>query len=237
MCSDTTGTSDVTQVDEITEIIQRITEKIKQQTPEEIENFERLQKIDSGRARWRAMANFGVPKRARERLANGFIPDTHAVKAVVDWQKNNDLWCLVLSGPPGVGKTMAAAFWLWLLTDGEKASNHHVPCWYTSAQLAVMSSYDGKIECLWKLNAMVIDDLGTEYIDQRGHLNARLDAMIDSRYAEERRTLITTNLTFTEFKARYGDRIADRMNEGGSFIQIKIKSYRQRSTQEGNDNG
>jgi len=72
----------------------------------------------------------------------------------------------------------------------------------------------------------VIDDFGVEYADQRGVLASIVDELIDRRYGDRRATIICTNLTATEFRKRYGDRVADRLREAGRFRVISESSLR-----------
>ena len=77
---------------------------------------------------------------------------------------------------------------------------------------------------------MVIDDLGIEYLDKNGNFLQRLDELLDERYSNFRKTIITTNLNADAFKDRYGERVADRMREGftwgGGFIELADDSMR-----------
>ena len=77
---------------------------------------------------------------------------------------------------------------------------------------------------------LVIDDLGVEYLDAKGYTQKRFDEILDERYSNFRKTLITTNLNARDFRDRYGTRIFDRIREGlssgGAFVEIGEKSYR-----------
>lgn len=72
---------------------------------------------------------------------------------------------------------------------------------------------------------LVIDDLGTEMLNDRWH--AAFDALVDMRYVKWR-TVITTNLPAAEIRPRYGDRIADRLNDAGAFVELRGASMRRK---------
>lgn len=138
---------------------------------------------------------------------------------------------LVLSGGPGCGKSVAAAFWLVFNSisgkDGELWSGGY---WVTAASLSRGYAYDQEaFEKLVKKHALVIDDLGTEYQDQKERYLATLAEIVETRFAREKRTLITTNLGPAEFKARYGERLADRIREDGAFVECGTTSLRRKS--------
>ena len=78
---------------------------------------------------------------------------------------------------------------------------------------------------------LAIDELGTEPLDALGRWLADLDELVDARTARGRQTVATTNLSGTDFKARYGERIADRIRGSGRFIETRAASLRKRSSE------
>lgn len=75
---------------------------------------------------------------------------------------------------------------------------------------------------------LAIDDLGTEPVEVLEYGN-RLNPVIDllyKRYDEQLFTIITTNLTPKEIRERYGERIADRLNEMAFRIVFDNETYR-----------
>jgi hypothetical protein len=103
----------------------------------------------------------------------------------------------------------------------------------TAAHLARWPRYDNaEMDRLLKCRRLVLDDLGTEYMDEKGNFMAVLDEVIADRYANERPTLITTNLTVEEFRDRYKNRIADRIRDNGKFLSVVGDSRRRQSTDE-----
>ena len=153
------------------------------------------------------LLSVGVPART---LENAQQPQaTAALEAIY---RPVDMLCL--SGPPGVGKSIAAAIWLAM-----HGSRDGYRMWIQAAELARGYAYDP--EQYWKAArayALVIDDLGLEYLDNSDRYLATFEELVSKRFACKRKTCLTTNLGPAEFKARYGERIASRLNEDGAFI-------------------
>lgn len=74
---------------------------------------------------------------------------------------------------------------------------------------------------------LIIDDVGVEpYSTDKEFTIGTWDYLIDERYSWCRPTIITTNLTPTEFSNRYNLRILDRIKGGGIWFSISGKSLR-----------
>lgn len=148
------------------------------------------------------------------------LRNTDAVRATKRWCAGYE-WCLLLSGPPGVGKTVAAAY--AAMREGG------ILRWLTASKLMRVPQYDQAAwsELEWA-DLVVLDDLGTEFQDKSGAMQLRVDSLIDDRYSRESRLVITTNLNTAEFKSRYGERVADRIRDGGSIVGLDGKSLRGR---------
>ena len=132
---------------------------------------------------------------------------------------------LVLSGPPGRGKSVAACAWLTM------PSRVHVSKrWLSAGSLARGYAYDADaFDGLARAGRLVIDDLGTEYQDQKDRYLATLLELLQQRFAHERPTCITTNLGAEEFKTRYEDRLASRIREDGKFFACDGDDLRRNS--------
>lgn len=169
----------------------------------------------------------GVPKRFRRAMPMADV--TEATENVAIWRKTGG-WCLMLSGPTGVGKSFAAAKWLWDHAVARRRRPHPMASrrWYPAVLLARLSQFDEEIEELNTRATLVIDDLGVEYADKTGNFRSRLDYLLDARYSEERPTIITTNLSPDHVSSRYGVRIVDRIRDGGGFCSIRSGSRRGR---------
>lgn len=167
----------------------------------------------------RAVLDIGIPERTLDAVRSDAFASTNATEAL----SGGPIETVVLSGGVGCGKSVAAAW--WLLAEEYKRGR-----WMTAARLARFPRYDTEeIGKLFKVKRMVLDDLGDEYMDEKGAYLSLLDELINERHSGKRQTVITTNLTAEDFKARYGARIADRVREGGRFVAVSSPSMRRRA--------
>lgn len=171
-----------------------------------------------------------LPERARRVFDSRAVRETTALTAV---KAKFDV--LVLSGGPGCGKTVGACSWLRLALLDHKlwdtsfmAPAFRTSCRFvTAARLSRWSRYDNSAMAeLLRAGRLVIDDLGSEFMDASGSYLTTLTEVITDRYDNLRPTLLTTNLDGPAFRARYGDRIADRVSEGQSFVTLVDPSLR-----------
>lgn len=81
---------------------------------------------------------------------------------------------------------------------------------------------------LARCDMLGIDDLGTEpcEVNDYGNLVTPMIDLLSKRYEEQLFTFITTNLQPKEIRERYGDRMADRLNEMVEKIIFVNDSYR-----------
>lgn len=164
-----------------------------------------------------------MPRRAAV-FALTLTADDPLIKRVSDWKASNtDGGILVLSGPAGVGKTVAACWWA--------NQCDRLPTFMRASEFATISRYDEEARALWqKAHGLILDDLGAEYLDPKGSFLVDLDEMIDTFYAEKTDLVITTNCDKATFKARYGNRIVDRLAEAGTWLTVTGASKRQRAS-------
>lgn len=200
----------------------------------------RKSRIAAYRVEW------GIPPRVIA-LLDG-VGDTDAVrKARAFMDESNPRTLLVLSGGTGCGKTVAACVALdyataydpylrqRLVTPGETrpAQRFNSPGRFVKAiDLVRAGTFDGAFwESLEDASVLVIDDLGTEPLDEKGWALANVAALLDGRYDSLRKTILTTNLPLTAFKARYcaadGGRLYDRLRESGVYVELAGQSLRQ----------
>lgn len=144
---------------------------------------------------------------------------------------------IALIGPVGTGKTAAACVPLlthwqvmrpYLRTPGDMAPILRPrPAFFLDmAEASAWSLWDKDDERMrdraLSTELLILDDLGRE----RGDGAAVLEAIINSRNAAERRTVLTSNLGPREFAERYGARILDRLRGDGAAFQATGPSLR-----------
>jgi DNA replication protein DnaC len=83
-------------------------------------------------------------------------------------------------------------------------------------------------EKLCQVDMLAIDDLGIEPVEVMdfGNVLCPVVDLLTKRYDMQLFTIITTNLTPSEIREKYGDRIADRMNEMMVKIIFNNDTYR-----------
>ena len=81
---------------------------------------------------------------------------------------------------------------------------------------------------LCRVRMLAIDDLGTEPVEvlDYGNVLYPLIDLLTRRYDRQLFTIITTNLTSDEIRAKYGERIADRLNEMMTKIVFRDETFR-----------
>lgn len=137
--------------------------------------------------------------------------------------------CLVLIGPPGVGKTH-------LLAAIVRAAIY-AECY---ARYSTMTAFLAAVKGSWAWHGaelggdftrpalLVLDEV---WIPQSGRDRETLLALLDARYLEGKPTLIGSNLTWPDMKKEIGERFCDRLLEGGSqVLAIDGKSMRGATT-------
>lgn len=210
--------------------------------PEEIEAERKREEAKAERERLKALESRkdslrrrGVPAKDIGRIVDGGVTETVAIAEARAFLDDESARMLILSGPRGCGKTMAAS---WLASrevvkvtrwpDGDREWTRDIDSRFVDvSRLSRVSRYsDEQMEPLERCELLVIDDLGMEYADEKGSFLATLDGLVNARYAADLRTIITTNLPAAEFKRRYGERIADRIRECGKFVELSGESMR-----------
>ncbi len=159
---------------------------------------------------------------------------TNQIDMFADWLTNpRGKFCMVFFGHCGNGKTTMIKALQQVLNHLEIRS----PDDNTTIGLQISNARDIAAVCrdnrrqwltLCRAPMLAIDDLGTEPIEVQEYGN-RLNPIVDllyKRYDDQLFTIITTNLKPEEIKEKYGERIADRLNEMSSRIVFENESYR-----------
>ena len=157
--------------------------------------------------------------------------------AIADWLVGNGKMSLLLMGNVGDGKTTALLAIRNLVSVAEiekpyqdNRYSHSYECRYINARslAEAYASDKAKADVYFNADIVALDDVGAEpaeILTYGNPTNAVADLLF-YRYEKMLPTIITTNLKPTEFRPRYGDRIADRMNETFDKIVFPEKSYR-----------
>lgn len=188
------------------------------------------------------ICGWGIPAREaglvleglRSTTALGYAQEFLTASAKPPSSKEESPNLLVLAGPKGVGKTLAAAH-VMLHADpiqpyGGKWRTEHAPRFRHATELAEVSLY-GEADkperlALKNTKCLVIDDLGTEIATE--HFLTLFDGVFNARYGGYGLTVLTTNLTAPSFSARYGERVYDRIAGRGMWFDISEESMRGR---------
>lgn len=146
---------------------------------------------------------------------------------------------LMMCGLCGNGKTTLATALQWLvgwLTERELGySNRKQMRMVTAKEVCRLCAASEKFKeklaeynKLFNEELLIIDDLGEEPSEVMvfGMPHTPIVDLIGSRYARQRTTVVTTNLQTGQLRAKYGDRIHDRMREMLLPIVFENESYR-----------
>lgn len=185
-----------------------------------------------------------VSPRVLKALVEGELEETRALMACRRWF-GSPAAILVLSGGVGVGKTVAAVSTLY--EPGATVARKHfstgingVTALLPELRILRASELAQTIDP-WREDAeagikkeppiwprLVLDDLGTEFADNK-RFRAALEKTVDLRMnRRQTRTVITTNLPREDIRPLYGDRVADRLNDCGVFVAIAGESRRRK---------
>jgi len=176
-------------------------------------------------AREKLKAATGIPAKFLAIVDGGQVRDTKARAEV----QRGGFEILVLSGKVGNGKTVAGSRWL---LDG--LEEKRTPLFVTGPRLSRWDRYNNaEMDRLLLASRLLIDDLGEEFNDTKGNFLAVLDETISDRLANNRPTIITTNLDLEQFTERYGLRVRDRIKESGRWVEFVEPSMRGQAPLEG----
>lgn len=129
---------------------------------------------------------------------------------------------LHLYGPPGSGKShLAGAVVNALRAQGERAAYASVPALIEFLRKGMQDgSADARLELLQTVPVLLMDDLGVERAT--GWVKERLFLIVNERWAQQRRTVFTSN----ESLDTIDERIADRIYQRATQIVLPVWSYR-----------
>ena len=182
----------------------------------------------------------GIPRRFRGKSFDGYETFSEASKLALavcrgyadyDAEVIRDGRNLILTGRPGTGKThLACAILSAVISKGRTGLFITV----SEALRFVRDSYSpraarSELEAFALLTApalLALDEVGVGIGDAEKR-RAMLFDILNTRYAEQRPTILIGNLTVAEMRNYLGERIMDRMTETGSaVIPFAWGSYR-----------
>lgn len=122
---------------------------------------------------------------------------------------------LLLTGPPGQGKT-----YLCNCIASSLISKGYLVIYQTAFKLIEIienarfsknnfSSEDNNYQMLFVSDLLIIDDLGTEFINT--FTNVEIFNIINLRLNQNKKTIISTNLSLAEINEKYSERISSRI--------------------------
>lgn len=173
-----------------------------------------------------------------------FHADNHTAGNIAQLAKylteDNNKSCVILLGTCGNGKTtlMRALRTVIGLRDiqnelekafpnGERIINRQLKI-VDATQVAAYAKDPDAFRVLQDVLLLAIDDFGKEPTEvmSYGNVTSPIVELLETRYNEQKFTLISTNLGAQEIRPKYGARIADRLNEISARIIFEQDSYR-----------
>lgn len=211
-------------------------------TPEQIERYERAQRRDM---RLEALSSSGIhlPDDDRQAVLAGTLDRSKpAFAAVATWARGAPrrgeptVGCtpaiLVLCGAAGVGKTVAAAWWLSHVRGRALTITEAIRIYLRWKRSTYRhEEAEASLDTLARMDCLVLDELGQESDDDASLAREVLHWIVDRRQDVRRRTLVLTNLTAEDLRDRfvrgaYDGRTADRLARHGHVVQIAGESMR-----------
>jgi DNA replication protein DnaC len=156
------------------------------------------------------------------------------VEILAEWlTSDSPKFGLLLCGGCGNGKTTLVKALQQLLCC-LNLRNERTRCTYgiqikDARQIVRMMKEDYQAwEMLSQVDMLAIDDLGIESVEimDFGNVLCPVVDLLTKRYDMQLFTIVTTNLTPAEIREKYGDRVADRMNEMMVKVIFNNETYR-----------
>jgi len=181
---------------------------------------------------WDRWTQAEIPARFRNRTVANWQPSKSQVGAariVEAWLADVDArWKagtgLLLMGVPGVGKThLLAGLVTATIQAGYSARYASWPDVWARCRPPFTEHPDELLRALAKVDFLALDEIGLKAATEKEQ--ARLFELIDTRYSQQRPTLVATNATEATLGS-IGERAADRLREACIAVAIPGDSYR-----------
>lgn len=141
--------------------------------------------------------------------------------AVEAWVSGPSGPALLLYGPNGTGKTHAAASAARVRYD----AGDSVAFWRSVLLYEELRPDGGlRLADLTDVDVLILDDLGAEKVSE--WTRERLDAIVDVRWSEHRRTVVTTNLEPTELSRTLTGRVWSRITDEAVAVRVSGEDRR-----------
>lgn len=166
---------------------------------------------------------YHVPGEFREAAYADLTPEQNPEGKVSRWWAEGGRTLMVLSETKGNGKSHTA-----YAVGNEVVRDPGI--WTAAWNVADLNEAirpDGDptaLDVARECTLLILDDLGGERMTD--WTLGELTKIVDTRWREGRRTVVTTNLTAEELFDRYGDRILDRLRDEITVVQVTGPSRR-----------
>lgn len=134
-----------------------------------------------------------------------------AADAAQEYLANPSVRTLILGGPTGRGKSFIST---WIIAEWQ-----HSSAWLAASEVRVSESWSALRPKVETTKLLVIDDMGRESTDWAGR---ELADVMELRHNRGLRTVATTNLTRDQVFARYGERLASRLNDSRLAMLVDV---------------
>lgn len=148
-----------------------------------------------------------------------------ALEVARNWLAQPKMWALVLCGTTGTGKTVAG---VWAMAEtlreaGTVASRRafeigRMPLYRSARERDEFKHLSSAVDLL------LIDELGASSLTENGR--GLLLELLSNRYEASMRTVLTTNLVGAPLQGLLGERIFDRLRDGGRVVDVSGQSMR-----------
>lgn len=133
---------------------------------------------------------------------------------------------LLLTGNTGTGKTYLVTACANLATSLNRSAlfytAYNLNTLFLDAHLSDFQTKQSILDTLTDADLLIIDDLGTE-ITYKNVTAEYLFAVVNERIAAGKQTLISTNLTLTDLRDRYDERIFSRLVDQNCTIVAQLE--------------
>lgn len=180
---------------------------------------------------------FAVGMRYRTASVSSWVADQKHILSVYEW-KSNEKPFLIITGRPGTGKTYAAAGILNYLFEKK------FEVFFTTHRRFIQTLQEGiqdgnnqyfSIDKFSYKDFLIFDDLGSSTCSE--WQKEMILELIDRRYSNKKKTLITTNFTKEEFSRFLGERTSSRiLSSINEIIELPNEDRRENLEYEANNN-